>query len=138
MADAPTTSRLKSRKPFYKSDIDGFDPREAWEKEWRENIPPGGAIVDRIGQKLPGFKEGSRKQWVTTNRLRAKTGRTAANMNRWHLNDSPTCPHCKQSPQDTDHLILDCPITKLNGGYESVHSFNDDYKRWLDELMLEV
>ena len=138
MAEAPTTNRLKSRKPLYKSQIEGFDAQETWEKEWKEKPPPGGDIITRLGEKMPGFRDGQRKQWVATNRLRSQTGRTAANMHKWNLSASPTCPHCGQCPQDTDHLVLHCPITKLNGGYASIHSFDETYIEWLENVGQEI
>ena len=33
--------------------------------------------------------------------------------------------------QDTDHLVLHCPETRLEGGYQSVNNSNDDFKAWI-------
>ena len=38
-------------------------------------------------------------------------------LHKWGLNATPNCPHCNAAQQDTDHLVLNCPVTKLDGGY---------------------
>ena len=131
LRDAPTTSRLKSRKPFYKAKIDDFNLTEAWREEWRSNTPKGGESIADPSLQLPGFKTSSRKEWVTANRLRTRHAKTAVNMHRWGQIDSPLCPRCKEAPQDTDHLVLHCPETRLEGGYQSVNNSNDDFKAWI-------
>ena len=81
--NAPTTSRLKSRRPFHKSELEEFNPTEAWKMmEWAENTPTGGGLIEDPTQPVPGFREQTRKHWVTSNRLRTRHGRTAANMHR--------------------------------------------------------
>ena len=84
--------------------------------------------TEKLGEKTPGFRDGTRKQWVAANRLRTKTGRTAVNMHKWRLIDSPTCTHCGLVPQNTDHLVPHCPFTKLDGVYDSVHNFDECFK----------
>ena len=136
--NAPKTSRLKSRKPFYKSEIIDFNTTEAWKTEWTNDTPRGGDLITDPTQRLPGFQTGKRKYWVYSNRLRSKHGRTAANMHRWGLRDSPTCPRCQEAPQDTDHLVIHCPETRLEGGYETVNSFDEAFTSWIDKNKLEV
>ena len=136
--NAPKTSRLKSRKPFYKSEITDFNTTEAWKTEWTNDTPRGGDLITDPTQRLPGFQTGKRKYWVYSNRLRSKHGRTAANMHRWGLRDSPTCPRCQEAPQDTDHLVIHCPETRLEGGYETVNSFDEAFTSWIDKNKLEV
>ena len=120
-------SRLKSRKPFYND----FNLTEAWRNEWRSNNPRGGETIADPSQQLPGFQTSSRKEWVTANRLRTRHAKTAINMHRWGLFDSPLCPRCKQAPQDTDHLVMHCPETHLEGGYQSLSDSNHDFKAWI-------
>ena len=136
--NAPLTNRLKSRKPFYRSEKEGYNTNDAWRKEWRQNTPKGGAIIEDPTQKLPGFDTNTRKQWVTANRLRTGHGRTAKNMHRWGQIESPICPRCKEAPQDTDHLVLHCPVTRLEGGYESVNRSDGTLKAWIDTHKIEV
>ena len=42
MTKALTTTRLKSRRPFYFTQINDFNLQEKWKQEWRENISTGG------------------------------------------------------------------------------------------------
>ena len=135
---APTTSRLKSRKPFYRAEKIDFDIKEAWSAEWREHLPKGGELVEDPTDPLPGFFHLPRKQWSQINRLRCGHGKTAANLYKWYLRDSPTCPACQMSPQDTDHLVLHCPITSIPGGYQTIHEASQDFMNWTENINLEV
>ena len=135
---APSTSRLKSRRPFYRSKLDGFNVTDAWTAEWTQDIPRGGHVIKDPTVTLPGFKDSKRKYWVTANRLRTGHGRTASNMHRWQLRESPACPRCGGESETTDHIILDCHTTKLEGGYETVHNCDDILKAWIDKFNVEV
>ena len=86
-----------------------------WAEMWRKAVPKGGEFVSDPTQPLLGFTTASRKQWVTANRIRSRHNRTAANLNKWKLRDSPICPACGTAPQDTDHLVKNCPTTKIIG-----------------------
>ena len=136
--DAPHTSRLKSRNPFYKSEKENFNAQEAWREEWTNDMPRGGDIIVDPTQRQPGFSTSSRKQWVSANRIRTRHCRTAANQHRWKQIESPMCPKCNQAPQDTDHLVLHCPVTRLEGGYATAHQSEKAFLDWLDEHNLEV
>ena len=136
--DAPSKSRLKSRSPFYLSKKDDFNIPETWREEWNNNIPPGGEIIKDPCKRLPGLENASRKHWVAANRLLSRHARTSANMYRWGLRDSPTCPKCTTAAQDTDHLVLHCPVTRLEGKYDVINSCDDEFQAWLDMHNLEV
>ena len=136
--NAPKTSRLKSRKPFYNSKIENFDLKEEWKTEWKKDIPKGGDIIEDPTERMPGFLKSNRKHWVTSNRLLTRHGRTAANMRRWKLRETEDCRHCQGGPETTDHLVLECPITSLAGGYETILTSGDDFKEWADRFNLEV
>ena len=138
MNNAPTTTRLKSRRPFYRSEVEEYNAEEAWRAEWAGNTPRGGNIIQDVTQPLPGFKHQKRKYWVTGNRLLTGHGRTACNMHRWGLRDSPMCLHCRGGPETPDHLVLNCPVTKLGGGYETVKEAGDVFTSWVDTFNLEV
>ena len=136
---APTTSRLKSRNPFYNSKIESFDPDKAWKEQWSENKPRGANLIeDPTNVPLPGFKKLTRKQWSTCNRIRSKQGRTASNLHRWGYKDSPACTSCNAASQNMDHIILQCPFTRIEGGYETIHEASDEFTSWLDETHMEV
>ena len=95
--------------------------------------PPRGAeiIQDPTIQPLPGFTSLTRRQWVQANRIRTRHGRTAKNLNRWGYQDTQEFPACGISPQDMDHLILDCPVTAIPRGYDAVHRAEEDFTEWL-------
>ena len=100
-------------------------------------MPLGGETIGDPTERVPGFDE-KRKYWVAANRLRTRHARTAANLHRWGLKQSPICPRCHAAVESTDHLVLGCPATKLEGGYESVHNCTDTFKSWLDTNNLRV
>ena len=131
---APASDRLKSRKPFYKTFTPDFNVKEAWRVEWNNKLPPGGNLVSDPTKPLPGFKTLTRKQWVQANRIRSRCGRTAKNLHRWGYRDSPTCPQCKATDQDMDHLILHCTRTAITGGYQTAHDARDEFCNWLAEI----
>ena len=135
---APETHRLRSRRPFYNSEIAEYSGTEKWRAEWATGMPRGGFLVEDPTEGLPGFHATGRKYWAAANRIRSGHGRTAVNMHRWGLWDSPLCPKCHLAPQDTDHLVLHCPVTSLNGGYLAVHEMGDDFIAWMDEHNVEV
>ena len=135
--EAPRTSRLKSRKPFYQSELEAFDSQEAWRAEWEENTPTGGDLIEDPTQPIPGYKDLKRKHWVTINRLRTRHAKTAYSMHKWKLKDSPLCPRCKSAEETTDHIVLHCPETKIEGGYGTIHKAGDDVITWIDELKIE-
>ena len=136
--DAPTSSKLKSRSPFYLSKKENYDMYESWREEWKSNPPKGGDLVEDPCIQLPGLQDQKRKYWVAANRLRSRHTKTAVNMHRLGLQDSPICPKCHTQPQDTNHLVLHCPETKLEGGYEAVNKCDEDFQAWIDGRDIEV
>ena len=106
--------------------------------EWAENIPTGGGLVEDPTQPVPGFRLQTRKHWVTSNRLRTRHGRTAAKMHRWGLKDSQMCSRCSGGPETTGHIVLDCPVTRLDGGYQTIHDADQRLATWIDQFQLEV
>ena len=135
---APTSSRLKSRKPFYKSEQEQYCLDDAWRREWQQLSPHGCNLVQDPTTPLPGFDSAKRRYWTAANRLRSGHGRTAVNMHRWKLWDSPICPRCQLAPQDTDHLVLQCPDTLIQGGYNSIHEAGQTFEDWIDDRNVEV
>ena len=131
LQQAPATERLKSRKPFYSSLKPNFSLEEEWKREWAEAVPPGGDVIEDPSTALPGFVNLSRREWVVSNRIRARTGRTARSLHMWGYRDSPTCPLCGGGPQDMDHLVLHCPLTAIDGGYQTVHEAGPAVSAWL-------
>ena len=137
--DAPHTSRLKSRRPFYHVERnEKFNLKEAWRKEWSEKGLKRGNLVSNPCRKQPGFDSGTRRQWVFANRLRTGHARTAANLHRWGLISSPICPRCKQAPQNLRHLVRECEMTKLPGGHAEIQAFGPGFIDWLDRTAIQV
>ena len=138
MEEAPKTSRLKSRKPFYQSKQNSFRMGDEWTATWNKAVPRGGNIIEDPTKRMPGFTCHSRKLWVTSNRLLTGHGRTAANMHRWNLRETDACRHCQGGPETTDHIVLHCPVTCLAGGYETILTAGEEFKEWTNELRIEV
>ena len=46
LKEAPTTTRLKSRRPFYFTQTNDFNLQEKLKEEWQENIPTGGHLIE--------------------------------------------------------------------------------------------
>ena len=101
-------------------------------------MPRGGEIVIDPTTKLPAFTKANRKQWVTANRILSKHGRTASSLYKWGLRDSPICPECHNGPQDTDHIILHCPATRLPGGYNTIFECNNVFTDWVSSAPIEM
>ena len=80
---APSTSRLKSRSPFYLPKNLNYNTHEKWREEWNNKIPNGGELVDDPCAQLPGLHKQRRKYWTAANCLRCRVARTADNMHRW-------------------------------------------------------
>ena len=80
---------------------------------WNQDTPRGGDIISDPTERTHGFLYNSRKCWVTYNRILTGHGRTAANMHRWNLRESDACRHCQGGRETTDHIIIYCPITRL-------------------------
>ena len=133
--NAPTTKRLKSRKLFYNSNNSNFDVHTAWKTYWQKHKPVGADLITDLTKALLGFSTATRKMWSTANRMRSRQARTASNLNRWGLLDSPTC---NEAPQDTDHLVIKCQNTKLTGGYTIVSQCGQNFKNWIDNMMVNV
>ena len=139
MQTAPTSSRLKSRNPFYKNGDASFDPVKAWKEQWEKTKPCGSDLIeDPTNVPLPGFKNLGRKEWAICNRVRAKQGRTSANLHKWGYKPLPTCTHCDAPVQNMDHLILQCPVTAIADGYNAVHRADDNFITWLRDTQVEV
>ena len=130
--------QAKSRKPFYKAEKQTFNLGESWKAEWEKNKPRGGDLIPDPTERAPGFSTCRRNHWVAANRLRTRHARTAANKHRWGLIESPECPKCNNPRQTTDHILLECPITKLEGGYNTAHKCEEDFTSWIDSHKLEM
>ena len=89
---ARSTTRLKSRKPFYRSLKTRFDIYREWKTHWKEHQPKGGNLVTDPTEPSPEFSTASRKQWTIANRIRSRHAKTAVNLHRCGSLESPTLP----------------------------------------------
>ena len=105
---------------------------------WNRDIPKGGTIITDPTGRLPGFESCNRKEWITSNRLLTGHGRTATNMFRWKLKESDICSRCHEAPETTDHIVLQCPVTNLSGGYKTILDADEDFKNWMTTHKMEV
>ena len=76
LAQASDSSRLISRRPFYKSRNDEYSPDHHWRSIWAQDTPVNGDLLNDPTQKLPGFSNLNRNLWTTSNRIINKQGRT--------------------------------------------------------------
>ncbi|GFS26663.1 hypothetical protein ElyMa_005222100 [Elysia marginata] len=100
------------RNPFYNAKIEKCIATEEWRKKWENNIPTCGSKITNPIQSFPGFTTLKREHWVITKRLRTRHGKTTFMMFKWKLKDSPMCQRCSKAPDTTDHIVLNCPVTK--------------------------
>ena len=135
---APTSSRLRSRKPFYKSSIPNYNANTHWRETWEANRPTNGLLIQDPTLAIPGFATARRREWAYSNRLLSKHGRTNQNLARWGMSETAECPRCGHHTQDTDHIILECPHTAIDGGYQVVLRCDEHFRRWLLESRVEV
>ena len=105
---------------------------------WNQSVPRGGNIIPDPTERTPGFLCNKRKYWVASNRILTGHGRTAANMHRWNLRDSDVCRHCQGGPETMDHIVIHCPVTKLAGGYETIHEAGEKFEEWIENFKIEV
>lgn len=63
---------------------------------------------------------------------------TASRMHKWGLMESANCPYRTGAQQDTDHLVLSFPVTKLDGGYTVVEDRDEKLTAWIDQHKLEM
>lgn len=130
-------TRLKSRKPPLRTAAelayDGFSLNEAWCDEWREN-----------GLISPLFTWGSdrddeftlpRREWANLNRLRTKHGRCGQMMHKWRITEDASCP-CGYPIQTTDHIMLECELSKFDGLVEEIAQLTPKARTWLRGLQL--
>ena len=138
LAQTPDSSRLISRRPFYKSRNGEYSPEHHWKSIWAQDTPINGDLINDFTQKLRGFSNLSRNLWTTSNRLISKQGRTQRNLYRWGVSPTTECRRCGHASQDTDHMVLHCPVTAIDGGYAVVLERGAEYRRWFLEVRVQV
>ena len=138
LESAPSSTRLVSRRPFYKTQQTGFNAADSWRAAWSGELPVGGGVVEDPTRPLPGFSDGTRTQWLTRNRLLTRHGRTLECLHRWGTVESPLCNRCGEAPQTTDHIVLHCPHTAIDGGYYALYCFGEEFRSWMMQTDVRV
>ncbi|GFR98520.1 hypothetical protein ElyMa_006351900 [Elysia marginata] len=75
---------------------------------------------------------------MSAHRLPTRRTKTTNMMQKWKLKDFPMCQRCSKAPETTDYIVFNCPVTKLDGGYETGHNDDEDLVAWINKHNLEV
>ena len=123
--------RLKSRNSFMNAE--SLDPAGASRsrlEKWREwDKSTDNEAVQQPCESLPSGSDLPRKEWVTLNRARSKTGRTAKNLQRWKLSQSSECA-CGAPEQTMEHLLRNCSLGPTCTDTDLLEC-NEDAKAWI-------
>ncbi|KAJ8339383.1 hypothetical protein SKAU_G00361690 [Synaphobranchus kaupii] len=128
----PPTARLPSRRPIWKeTPPDDFTTQSAWEKEWEAKDVPNKHLVSDTTQQVPGTNL-PRRQWTTLNRFRTGHGPCLASLHRWGSSPSPLCARGEE--QTMEHIIEACPLQRLKGGLDILHTADQEATAWLEDF----
>ena len=75
----------------------------------------------------------SRLAWSRLNRLVTCRTRLAADMYKCGLANSPACD-CGAPYQTSQHVVEECPLRRLHGGFRKLASLDNDALSWLKNL----
>ena len=120
--------RLPSRRPIW-SDTTPVDLNAQWEEDWLSASVVNHGLVPDPTIRQPGF-DLPRRPWLMLNRFRTGQGPCRAGLHRWGLATSELC-ECGQ-PQTMSHIVDSCPITRLNGGIQTLHEADQCAISWLE------
>jgi len=126
-------ARLKSRRPMWSKLPDqDFDVNVQWRKKWSNAIPevPNKHRVPDPTIALPGFNL-PRRKWSILNWYRTGHGLCAETEHKWGLHDNQN-RECGQI-QSMLHIVEHCPLTKLNGGLETLNTASTEAVAWLGQ-----
>ncbi|KAJ8351235.1 hypothetical protein SKAU_G00227110 [Synaphobranchus kaupii] len=128
----PPTARLPSRRPIWKEPPpDDFTTQSAWEREWEAKDVPNKHLVSDPTQQVPGTNL-PRRQWSTLNRFRTGHGPCLASLHRWGSSPSPLCAYGEE--QTMEHIIEACPLQRLKGGLDILHTADQEATAWLEDF----
>ena len=101
--------RLRSRKSFVTVESLGNEPLPTYKlRRWTDTDQHHSESIPLPSENLPNGSSLNRKEWVTLNRARSKTGRTGDNLLRWRLSESAQCT-CGEPVQTMSHILRECP-----------------------------
>jgi hypothetical protein len=123
----PPHQRLVSRKPLW-NDTHPVDVSSRWRDDWMSASVVNSTLVEDPTIRRPGF-DLLRPNWSLLNRFRTASGHCGACRKKWGLTDSDLCD-CG-AIQTMQHIVNDCPLTKLDGGLQQLHLADEDAVSWL-------
>ncbi len=135
---APTTPRLKSRKPFwtfYRNFHEMENLKTRWKQWWTDSEVTNRELIDDPTTEVEGA-DLPRKLWSRLNRIRTGHGCCAYMMHKWGLASSPLC-ECGE-PQTIDHIVRHCVIHRFTGTMDELNHINGRAINWLENLVVNI
>lgn len=135
---APTTPRLKSRKPFWNfyRNFETMDNlKERWKKWWYESNVRNRELISDPTVEVNGT-ELPRLLWSRLNRIRTGHGCCAYLTHKWGIVTSPLC-ECGE-PQTMEHLVLHCRVHRFEGTMDDINNISDQALIWLRSLTVKI
>jgi hypothetical protein len=147
--------RLLSRHPFQRAaqelltHFDGPPPNsvvgrrtsadrfllDRWQKSWTKD--DAWRVADRVPDMAPLSDKLSRLAWTRLNRLTSGHTRLASDMHRYGLAVSPACD-CGALQQTSHHIVEECPLRSLEGGFQKLASLDDVAMKWLNDVDVDI
>ena len=106
---------------------------ETWREKWRSCDVVNKDLIEDPTARVPGF-DLPRPTWALLNRFRANAGPCRNSLFRWGARESPQCD-CG-AVQTMQHIVEECPDTRLRGGLAELHSASEAAASWLENLSL--
>lgn len=132
----PPPKRLKSRKPFWAEEyLHGhFNIKDKWKQNWLSvrNTLANGHLVSDPNEEVPGFHL-PRRAWMILNRLRTGHGRCNSMLHKWDATNDPSC-RCGHPEETIEHMVENCPLTKLHGGFAKLHEASPEVINWISSI----
>ena len=120
-------SRLKSRKSI--KIVERLEPGLSATRrlsDWNEWDDSQNEAIQRPAEQLPTGIGLQRKDWLSLNRARTKTGKTASTLHKWKLAPSSECI-CGHPDQTVDHMLTEWP--------QGPHCTDKDLRDCTDEAL---
>jgi len=99
---------------------------------WRDDLQSAtminSSLVDDPTVRPKGFHV-SRRQWSLLDRFRTGQGHCGMCRKKWGLTNNETCA-CGDI-QTMSHIVDSCPLTKLNGSLQRLHTADKAAVDWL-------
>jgi hypothetical protein len=124
----PPPYRLASRHPLWK-DMQPMDSTTRWRENWKSASVVNSNLVCDPAIRQPGF-DLPRRQWSLLNRFRTGQGHCRSCLAKWGQASSDLCD-CGEV-QTMSHIVNVCPLTKFDGGLQTLHEAGEAAAEWLN------